>query len=677
MPPRLSLRSVAGRSHPLKRAIVNQTPTTITTPTPSVCLFCSLSPRSSNTPSTPSTPSTPRRARRKSLATRRNQSTSASAATPAPSPPPPSSSSSPREELQAALQELQKHAANYVNLSRVQLALTSLRQEAGDETIRLAILGLANGPDSVRTAKEVVRLLLADPLSSEQQWERELMGHDARQPLIIRVGAEEDKGVSMTYAKGSLLREMNVSSPGLNGHKLEILLTESNPLADSTTGAFQDFEETALVPTVDIPTSSTGRYTPVTTPVHKALLVTDGLVGAASLVNLPLLPHEDTIAATVNLPGYNPQDGAAMPFTTIDVKAAGQGLDAFRQSIDKGFEYERAWFKSNVPAIVAWLKSGATSTEDGVTKAAVRNMTASLLRNTLAAIQEEEARRLSSAISSQVVPKEVVSMNPSLAEWAEKAHAELQEEMDRAFTSRRWRKLNWWKLFWRVDDVGVLSSEMLSQRFLPGAERNVIYLAGKIEGSGLFGPDGSDKGPYAMPTLSAALGPPSKATKPAPVLSMPEGAKALGTKWPTHITFTRNYLQTETVPALQALAQRLVFQSTSFSTLTTALGGLMYLSSFGMSESGAVAAFGIVWSLRRLQTKWETAREYWQSEVREEGRKAVRAVEISVGEAIDKAVAKETKSGGSSQGVEEAQLGELRRARELVQKAEEALERLK
>lgn len=666
MPPRLSLRSVAGRSHPLKRAIATQTPATTT---PAVCLFCSLSPRPS-----PSTP-TPRRARRKSLTTRRNQSTQASPSSPPAVPEAPAAN--PREELQEALQELQKHAANYVNLSRVQLALNSLRQEAGDETIRMAILGLADGPDSVRTAKEVLRVLLADPLSPEQEWERELLSHDARQPLIIRVSEEgsDERGVTMTYAKGSLLKEMNVSSPGLNGHKLEILLTESNPLADSSTGAFQDFEEAALVPTVDIPTSSTGRYTPVTTPVHKALLVTDGLLGAASLVNLPLLSHEETIAAAVNLPGYTPQDGSALPFTTVDVKAAAQGLDALRKSIDKGFEYERLWFKSNMPAIMSWLKSGATSAEGGVTKAAVRNTVASVLRNTLVAIQEEEARRLSSALTTKVVAKKPTALNPALAEWAEKAHAELQEEMDKAFTSTRWRKLNWWKLFWRVDDVGVLSSDMLSQRFLPGAERNAIYLAGKIEGSGVFGPEASGKGPYALPTLSSAIGPASKIENTAPVLSMPEGTKAVGTKWPTNITFTRNYLQSETVPALQALAQKLVVQTTSFSALTTGLGAFMYLSSFGISESGAVAAFGIVWSLRRLQKKWEAAREYWQGEVREEGRKAVRAVEISVGEALDKAQDAATTS--ASQEDDEALLGELRRARVLVQRAEEALEKLK
>ncbi|KAK7706341.1 hypothetical protein SLS64_007681 [Diaporthe eres] len=583
--------------------------------------------------------------------------------------------SNPRKELQDALQELQKHATNYVNLSRVQLALNALRQGAGEETVRVAILGLTNGSESGQTAKEVLRLLLADPLSPEQDWERELISHDARQPLIIRVGADHEGGAkdagegTMTYAGGSLLKKMNVSSPGLNGRKLEILLTETNPLADSTGGAFQNFEETALVPTVDIPTSHTGRYTPVTTPVHRALLVTDGILGAASMANLPLLSTKGAVTAAVNTPGFQPEDPSALPFATIDITAASQGLDALRQSVDRGFEYERLWFKSNIPSITTWLKSGVTATGEGVTKDAVRESIASILLNTHAKIQQEEARRLSSALSAQTSAA-VPTLNAALAEWAEKSHAELQDQLDKAFTGRRWRKLNWWKLFWRVDDVGVLSSEMLSQRFLPGAERDVIFLAGKIEGSGVFGTDAHNKAPYSPPTI-ASTAKPSEATAEPPQELTPIKKGLPGTRWPAHITFTRNYLQSETVPALQALSQSLVFQSAGFSTLTTSLGALMYLSTFGASESGAVAALGIVWSLRRLQKKWESAREYWQSEVREEGRKAVRAVEISVAETLDKAVRDGSKAN------EDALLAELRQARELVQRAEEALARLK
>ncbi|POS79483.1 hypothetical protein DHEL01_v202135 [Diaporthe helianthi] len=635
MPPRLSLRSVAGcRPTSLQRVA--------TKPTSKVCLFCALAAR-------PNSPA-PRRSRRKSLATRRNQSTTV----PGPSP-------NPRRELQDALQELQKHAANYVNLSRVQLALNALRQDAGEETVRVAILGLTNGSESGQTAKE--------------DWEKELMSHDARQPLIVRVGALHNGGVrgddegTMKYARGGLLRELNISSPGLNGRNLEILLTETNPLADSTGGAFQNFEETALVPTVDIPTSNTGRFTPVTTPVHRALLVTDGILGAASLANLPLLSGKGAITAAVNTPGYQTEDQSALPFATIDVTAASEGLNALRQSVDRGFEYERLWFKSNLPSITAWLKSGVTTGGEGVTKDAVRESIASILSNTHAKIQYEEALRLSSKLSTQMSTA-IPALNTALAEWAEESHAELQEQLDRAFTGRRWRKLNWWKLFWRVDDVGVLSSEMLSQRFLPGAERNVIFLAGKIEGSGVFGQDARSKTPYYMPTIASTAKPAAAEADPTPDLTPVQDSPS-GTKWPAHITFTRNYLQSETVPALQALAQSLVFQSAGFSTLTTSLGALMYLSTFGASESGAVAALGIMWSLRRLQKKWETAREYWQSEVREEGRKAVRAVEISVGEALDKAIRDGSKAN------EDALLSELRQARELVQRAEDALARLK
>lgn len=631
-----------------------------------MCLFCSHS-----------AGSVPRRTRRKSLDAQRNQSTSTPTSTSAT---PTAQTSDARRDLQEALKELQKHAANYVNLSRVQLALSALRQEPGEETVRVAILGLASGSGTrPNTAKDVLRLLLADPLSPEQEWEKSLRDHDMTKPVIVRVGsdqhhrgAEGEEG-SLTYAKGGLLKDMSVSSPGLNEHRLEVLLMESNPLADTSREAFQDFEEAALVPTVEIPTSSTGRYTPVTTPVHKTLLVTDGLLGAGSLMNLPLLAHEGTIAAAVNFPGYEPEDSGALPFSTIDVQLASQGLDAFRQSLDRGFEYERLWFKSKMPAFVAWLKAGVNATDDGTTKDAVRTLIASILRNTITAVQEAETRRLSSVLATNVAPDAYRSLSSALAEWSERAHAELQDEMDRAFRSRRWSKMNWWKLFWRVDDVGVLSSEMLSRCFLPRAERNAIHLAGQIEGSGLLGAD-HGKTAYSLPALSmdradSVSTPESTTAKP------PRTGDTIlpqGTKWPTDITFTRNYLQSETVPALQALAQKLVFQSASFSGLTSALGGLMYLSSFGGYEAGAVAAFGIVWSLRRLQKNWESAREYWQGEVREEGRKAVKAVSISVADAMRGAVEQRGKSAD-----EEAALVELREARELVQRAEEALGRLK
>ncbi len=123
----------------------------------------------------------------------------------------------------------------------------------------------------------------------------------------------------------------------------------------------------------------------------------------------------------------------------------------------------------------------------------------------------------------------------------------------------------------------------------------------------------------------------------------------------------------ETVPALQALAQKLVLQTLGTSATTTALAALMYLSSFGGHEAGAVGALGLVWSLGRLQKKWETARDFWEGEVREEGRKAVRAVEVSVADVLDRA---------ARVGRPDTAMGDLDRAGELVEKAEDALSKL-
>lgn len=569
-----------------------------------------------------------------------------------------------------ALHDLQKHAAQYVNLSRLQLALDSLGQPAGDETVRVAVYGSA-------TAKEVLRLLLADPLSAQQEWEEQLAGHDISTPLIIRVGTGQQRytagseETSLIFTRGQELKELHVSSPGLNEHRLEILLLKDDQVTSISQGGGQDFETVVLMPEVTIPTSTTSQSPPVVTPVHKALLVTDGIAGATSLSKLLPSPSPQIFAAA-HLPGYAPEKPSELFPLPIDVKPADEGVAAFRQSIDKAFEYEKLWFQSRLPTLTSWLKEGSALTDDGTTKETVRALVTSVLRNVHRSIAEVEERSVRSGVSSLPAPGRIATLNKDLEAWSEKAHAELQGELDRAFTSRRWKKLNWWKLFWRVDDIGMLSSEMLSQRFLPRAERNVIYLAGQVQGSGVWHPE-NGKAVYSLPVPPAILGEKADKTASEAATAQPlPPTLARGTKWPTHITFTRNYLQSETIPALQALAQKLVLQSAGFSGVTTSLGALMYLSSFGLSESGAVAAFGVVWSLRWLQKKWETAREYWQSEVREAGRKAVRAVEISVGEAIDKAVLRRSNLQDGAR-VDR----ELAEAKRLVQRAEDALKKLK
>lgn len=517
------------------------------------------------------------------------------------------------------------------------------------------------------TAKLLLRLLLADPLQAEQEWEQQLTSADAAQPLILHVGSEqeEQQHPHLTFSKrrDELLPEINVSSPALNGNNLELLLMETNPF---DTGDATD--EAVLVPTIDIP-SNTGRYTPISTPVHRALVVGDGILGAASLVSSPLLQEDGMISAAVNFPNHdNPaEDPTPYPFTVVSLPTASNALSLFRASVSNAGAYERLWSESNLPSLTRWLRTGVLSTSPGTTKTPVRALITSILRNTSAAVQAEEARLLSAALSSKLSPAAIATLDRALSDWARSAHAELQSELDLAFRGARWRRLGWWKLFWRVDDVGMLASDMLAQRFLPEAERGIVYLAGRVREAGLVDEHDDTAPTYPGPLVvsaNAENADENLADGPTPEL---QG------KWPTQIPYARAYLLERTVPALQALAQRLVAQSLGTSAAMSSLAALTYVSQVwgaGAYEAGAVAALGVVWSLRRLQRRWEAARGYWEGEVREEGRRAVRATEASVGEVFERAKRREEEGGKEV-------LEEVRRVRGLVEKAEDALRKLK
>lgn len=558
------------------------------------------------------------------------------------------------------------------------MALQGLRQDAGRESVRLAMLGLGG----TGAAKGLLQAVLADPLSPEQEWERRLAGHDESRPLLIRIrpdqpeqGHEEQLVPSFvspaTPSKSPALHEMSVSSPTLNGHDIEILLTGISPMEPGQgSGALAALEETVLVPAVDIPTSSTGRMTQITTPVHKALVVADGIPGATQVSAMPVSRSADEVAAAVNLKGITDDAVAGCPFVRIDVEGGKHAIALFRQDVGNAIQYETLWFQSNINKVKDWLLAGVLSSlDDGAatTKPAVRQLVASVLQGALAAVRAGEAKAASATLSRKAAAGDA---DAALSRWAEAAHSELESQLDLAFAGHRWRKLGWWKLFWRVDDVGMISADMIAQRFLPAAERDLIYLAGRISGAGLAAGDGGRAPEYPAPAAVSGTEEPAGTTTPTEEATT---AVTTTTLWPMHIPHTRRYLLDKSVPALQALAQKLVLQALSTSTLTTSLGILAYMSAFGAYEAGTVAALGTVWSLRRMQKSWETAREYWEGEVREEGRKAVRAVEASVEEVLLRTAAED----GGGQGADDAAARELATAKELVGRAEEALAELK
>ncbi|KAG6002207.1 hypothetical protein E4U21_003338 [Claviceps maximensis] len=585
----------------------------------------------------------------------------------------------PRADLESTLLELQKHSPNLINLPRLQLALQGLRQEPGSEIVRIAILGLApaDGAGAGPTARKVLRALLADPLQEEQSWERELAGRDdTKKPLIVRVRPPQRHAVSLKIERETGLDEMHISSPLLDGLNLEFLLMEGVSISygapgRTTTSNKAASEEAVLVPAVEM-ASAADRMSPISTPVHQALLVADGLSGAVNVsALLPVAADENagSIAAAVQFDGLR-LDKSQLGHTTfdiIDVTLAEQGVDLFRRGPQHGMDYERLWSTSNIPILMNWLKKGASSSA-GETKPAVRKLIASMLRNTASEAQLLEARSRSESETpaSKSRDPQVAALNECLVDWAQSAHSELQEELDLAFGGRRWRKLGWWKLFWRVDDVAMLTNEMLSQRFMPTAEQKLVHLTGRI--AQLRGGSSPD---YPQPTPSCGdLG--SGPERSCALASTASSSSALP-KWPGHIAFTRRYLQNETVPALQSLAQRLVLQSLGTSGVATSLAALLYVSSLSSTvyEAGAVAALGIVYSLGRVQKKWDAARTFWEGEVREEGRKAVRSAEQSVAVVLEA----DDPNGPIVDAVKALQ--DLDKTNELVARAEDALARMK
>lgn len=573
----------------------------------------------------------------------------------------------PRIDLRDALLDIQKHAASYVNISRLQLALRGLEQEAGDETIRIAILGIADGGASLKKAKELLRLLVADPLKAEEEWERILVGdQQGGRPIFMKIGQNSAED---TLQGNRLVQEIHVSSPTLKGHKLEILVLEMDPPTSSSGEG--DFAEAVLVPTMEIPTSNTGRYTPVTTPVHKSLVVSQGIIGAASLMNYPINPDGDVIRTAVDL---HTDVTANLPLQVVDTSLAAEAIQSFRDSVDNALVYEKQWFQSAVPDILEWIKSGTAST-DGEMKAPVRMLVESLLNNASVALESEQRRQLGLALSKSVPSSDLLALRKGLSAWAENAHSELRDELDIAFSGQRWRKLGWWKLFWRVDDVSMIAYDILNQRFLTSAEKEVIYLAGCIAQAGVLkdmevAPKNWAYKPVEHTTAAATIGSEPQPPKMQDLVETPKDLIHAGIKprpWPLHIPVTRAFLSQETIPALQALAQKLVFQTLSTSSLASAFAGLMYFSSITTTlyEAGGVAALGIVWSLRRMQGKWETARKFWEGEVREEGRKCVRAVEGVVGDVL-----KEKKPAV-------VQDAAIEKARDAIARAESALKQIR
>ncbi|GAB1215719.1 hypothetical protein ATERTT37_004913 [Aspergillus terreus] len=557
-------------------------------------------------------------------------------------------------ELYDALGQVKDVAPEQVNLSRLQLALRGLESEA--PLIRVAVLGL----NDATAARKLVHLLLADPLTPREAWEDALEAYDAdtSRGLLIRYGDTSES------IPNDLLPTITVPSQVLKNGNLEILVSSLGAESIPSTTTFT--AETFLVPTVTIQTSYTGRHNLVRYPVHKTIVcgrgVDDLLAYSSLLARTDLQNETESVYGAIELGGAVASETKTRSdrIAFVDVAQAANALAKFRESVQNASLYERGWNSSGVQPVIDWLASPRA--EDGALDPSLRSLVTSLIDAAETGVVAEEERKLREVQEESVPDRVRDDLGGMVGEWAERGHTELRGALEEGFASKRWRGLAWWKLFWRVDDVGMITSEILERKYLRRAEQEVVWTAGRFQQAGLL-----DVGKTNNEATAAAVAADTTAT-PVPESAEQTAANdaekpAESAPWPTQITTSRTRLLQTTVPSLQALAQRLVLFSMSTTTLTSALSALTYVSipSASVYEACSVAAVGLVYSLHRQQRKWEAARHFWEDEVREDGRMALLETEAYLRQVVRDGGRRVTDVSDTS-------------ARQTVQRARQALE---
>lgn len=586
--------------------------------------------------------------------------------------------------LHQRLNALQDSASGFVDLSRLQLALRSL--ESADPVIRVAFLGL--GEKGATAAKKLARVLVADALGSEEEWEERILGEagDARS-LLLRYGEPEDA----LPADSPMVRTLLVPSPLLKRHGLEILVTGLNGagLSGYEGANKRELESSVLVPSLSMPMTNGGRIGFVRYPVHKALIIGDGVEGAVEcgqLLKAGLNP--ELIASAMNLSMTIPaasesavQDEKLGKIINIDL--AGHALGLFRESRANGVQFSEEWEASRVSAISQWLAEANAKTPTGL-KQAVQAQIDSALQSTAQAVDQIQLERTTEVKKNTIADTKRQALREAITTWSAEAHKDLQMNMTTAFESKSWHRTAWFRLLWRIDDVAFSAADILQRSWLNETEQNLAFLSGRIVESGIATGDELklsgveqrmlEQGTkQEMETYEAVK---DHKESVAELMQMPamlskvqeqSGVNALfDPPWPQMLTLSRATMLHTLVPTLHRRAQTLLISTLTTISGTSALGAWIMVATGGTAaaEAGAVAALGLVWSLRRMQTKWGAKRNEFELSVRENGRRVLAEVEGQLRSVV---------SQGGRVAVRPEDVQTWQRARDGVDRAREAL----
>lgn len=469
-----------------------------------------------------------------------------------------------------------------------------------------------------------------------------------------------------------LVKTLSIPSATLHTHNLEILV-KADSASDQSYGEAGATD--LLVPGLETQSSASGRLSTITFPVHKTLIYKEGLQDLGSIPKISM--HEWRMSKVIidwSWSTLQQQSPNAQSVSPVNLALGEAAIDIFRQSLQRSVEYEHLWFDAGMSGVTAWMSDGTESQNGGI-KPAIHGLLQTICNNANRAIAQEDESSVQRQIETTISVSTKNIVDQGISRWAENAHTELRDRLDSAFHSKSWSRTKWWKLFWRVDDVGYIASDILQKAWLVEAEKEMIWISGRIYQSGLLiGPPRLRPTAVPDPDDEQTLGghPPapslSDLVKKVPSYEVVED-QVFQHPWPQTIYHARSALSRLTVPSLQSLSQSLLLQTLSTNALTSSLSALLYVSvsTTSLYEAGAIAAVGLVWSLRRLQSRWENAKSTWEAQIREDGRRVLRSVEEVAREAV--------REGGMGE-VDELGREARWKAREAVARAERELEEL-
>lgn len=553
-------------------------------------------------------------------------------------------------DLYGALGEVRKKASAHVNISRLQLALQGL--ESDTPTTRVAFLGL----NVQQTARRLVRLLLADPLVDQESWENELLEaeEDTSQGLLIRFGQASNPSLPKPR---TTIPVLYVPSNVLERNNIEILVasvTSRSKRELSLTGLPAVTPDVFLSPSIGTPTAANGRQTTISQPVHSSTVVAQGLdemmIATALITSMNFATDEDreAIGLTVNL--ENLKQRAPGQVLLVDAAQAEEGLEAFRRSVTEAQSYEHKWVDSGLPGLLDWLtRSSATQSTASIPKP-LKQLISSILSTATHNLKTEAVLETQSNKSRSVSAATQAQLEESIEEFSRLAHQELQSGLASAWSSRNWRKLAWYKLFWRVDDVGLIITDLVTNTWLPRTERAVYELSGRLSQAGISPMDVS-AAPSQEAGAEMSIPSTTSIAEPTPIL---QAQSSLATDPPVEpviintggvtelkmapvaapiplsssISRTRTVQMEQAIIGLTSTAQQIVLKTLSLSGMSAGLSALTYasLSTGGIYEAGTIVALGTIYALWRMQGDWHKATKALEDDLLDEGRTAIQRI---------------------------------------------------